>query len=93
MHTCILLSLSHNPTHLLPTQSQLPHSAEHYESLLKAPLVSWRDGSSYANLPQLKKHLEESWVVDVRKRRSTATANNKKRDDEAKEKKRRSASP
>ncbi|SPO36464.1 uncharacterized protein PSFLO_01935 [Pseudozyma flocculosa] len=54
---------------------KLPHPDKHYESLLKGPLVSHYDGSTFRYLSELKVHLVEQWRQDLKTRRPvTATA-------------------
>ncbi|PWN32057.1 uncharacterized protein FA14DRAFT_111471, partial [Meira miltonrushii] len=50
-------------------KKSLPHSKDHYESLLRAPLVSFRDNKTYPNMPKMKDHLEQAWIEDLKKKR------------------------
>ncbi|PWN53460.1 hypothetical protein IE53DRAFT_384027 [Violaceomyces palustris] len=46
---------------------KLPKGKKEYESLLKSPLVSFRDGSVHSNLPGLKAHLLSCWEGEMSK--------------------------
>ncbi|MCO5565818.1 hypothetical protein L7F22_019493 [Adiantum nelumboides] len=50
-------------------KKSLPNSEAHYESLLKSPLISFRDGKVYPNMPKLKDHLEQAWIENLKQRR------------------------
>lgn len=45
----------------LPTKEQA-------EQLLKKPLISFRDQTSYSNIPNLKVHLQEAFEKDLQSR-------------------------
>lgn len=48
---------------------QLPHPPATYERLLASPLVSFRDGKEYSNMPKLKAHLKDAWTHELHRRR------------------------
>lgn len=39
----------------------LKPSTNHFEAILKEPLVSFYNGETYSNIPKLKVHLESEW--------------------------------
>lgn len=58
-------------------KKSLPHSEAHYESLLKAPLISFRENKTYPNMPKLKDHLEQAWKEDLKKKREKVSPTRK----------------
>lgn len=50
--------------------AQLPHPSSHYERLLASPLISFRNGQQFANIPTLKAHLEKAWRAELREKQS-----------------------
>lgn len=58
-------------------RKSLPRSEAQYESLLKAPLISFHDGKEYSNMPKLKAHLEQTWKDGLRQKRERINNNGK----------------
>ncbi|PKI85872.1 hypothetical protein MVES_000357 [Malassezia vespertilionis] len=47
-------------------RTDLPYPPQHYESLLKGPLVSLENDTTFRVMPQVKQYLERRWLKHVR---------------------------